>query len=157
MRRLLMSRLIRIFTVCLVNLFSIPIFEILNKQGRCPNLAICPNIPDFTLKFTVLKCIYSYLVVFRLNMCRVMLLCLFIAALSSPTGEVLTSWLLFVIFNCVFVTFLCGTLGQMRYLIVSIPNLCHLSYFYRLPCIIYESSIDHLESAQRCTHMSHRW
>ena len=28
MRRLLMSRLIRIFTVCLVNLFFIPIFEI---------------------------------------------------------------------------------------------------------------------------------
>ena len=49
MRRLLMSRLIRIFTVCLFNSFFIPIFEILNKQGRCPNLAVCPNIPDFTL------------------------------------------------------------------------------------------------------------
>ena len=44
-----MSRLFRILTVCLVNLFFIPIFEILNKQGRCPNLAVCLNIPDFTL------------------------------------------------------------------------------------------------------------
>ena len=49
MRRLLMSRLIRIFTVCLVNWFSIPIFELWNKQGRCPNLAVCLKIPDFTL------------------------------------------------------------------------------------------------------------
>ena len=41
----------------------------------------------------------------------------------------LTSWLLFVMFNCVFVTFPCGILGQVWYLIVSIPDLCHLSYF----------------------------
>ena len=32
-RRLLMSRLIRIFTVCLVNLFFIPIIKICNKHG----------------------------------------------------------------------------------------------------------------------------
>ena len=49
MRRLLMSRLIRIFTVCLVNLVCIPIIELCNKQGGCPNLAVCPNIPDFIL------------------------------------------------------------------------------------------------------------
>ena len=48
MRRLLMSRLIRVFTVCLVNLLLIPINELCNKQGGCPNLAVCPNIPDFT-------------------------------------------------------------------------------------------------------------
>ena len=28
-----------------------------------------------------------------------------------------------------FVTFPCGILGQVWYLIVSIPDLCHLSYF----------------------------
>ena len=56
---------------------------------------------------------------------------LFIAALWSPTGKGLTSWLLFVMFNCVFVTFPCGILGQVWYLIVSIPDLCHLSYFER--------------------------
>ena len=31
-------------------------------------------------------------------------------------------------FNCVFVTFNCGILGQVRYFIVSIPDLCRLSY-----------------------------
>ena len=41
----------------------------------------------------------------------VMLSRLFIAALWSPAGKGLTSWLLFVIFNCVFVTFPCGILG----------------------------------------------
>ena len=30
---------------------------------------------------------------------------------------------------CVFVTFPCGMLGQVWYLIVLIPDLCHLSYF----------------------------
>ena len=44
-----MSRLIRIFTVCLVNLLLIPIIKISYKQGRCPNLADRPNLPDFVL------------------------------------------------------------------------------------------------------------
>ena len=30
---------------------------------------------------------------------------------------------------CIFVTFPCCILGQVWYLIVSFPNLCHLSYF----------------------------
>ena len=42
----------------------------------------------------------------------VMLSRLFIAALWSPAGKGLTSWLLFVMFNCVFVTFPCGILGH---------------------------------------------
>ena len=54
---------------------------------------------------------------------------LFIAALWSPAGKGLTSRLLFVMFNCVFVTFPWGILGQIWCLIVSIPDLCHLSYF----------------------------
>ena len=54
----------------------------------------------------------------------VMLSRLFIAALCSPAGKGLTSWLLFVMFNCTFVTFPCGILGQVWYLIVSIPDLC---------------------------------
>ena len=60
----------------------------------------------------------------------VMLSRLFIAALCSPAGKGLISWLWYVMFNLVFVTFQCGILGQVWYLIVSIPNLCHLSYFY---------------------------
>ena len=34
-------------------------------------------------------------------------------------------------FNCVFVTFPCRILGQVWYLIVSIPELCQLSYFQK--------------------------
>ena len=60
----------------------------------------------------------------------VMLSCLFITALWSPAGKGLTSWLLFAMFNCVFVTFPCVILGQVWYLIVSISDLCRLSYFH---------------------------
>ena len=59
----------------------------------------------------------------------VMLSCLFNAALWSSAGKELTSWLLCVIFYCIFVTFPCGVLGQVWYLIVSIPDLCLLTYF----------------------------
>ena len=31
---------------------------------------------------------------------------------------------------CIFVTFPCGVLGQMWYLIVSFSDLCRLSFFY---------------------------
>ena len=40
----------------------------------------------------------------------VMLSRLLIAAFWSPTGKGLTSWVLFVMFNCAFVTFPCGIL-----------------------------------------------
>ena len=47
MRRLIMSRLIRIFTVCLVNSFSFnPIIKALIKQGRCQNL---PDVRSYML------------------------------------------------------------------------------------------------------------
>ena len=54
---------------------------------------------------------------------------LFIAALWSPAGKGLPSWLLFVMFNCDFDTFPCGIQGQMWYLIVLIPGVCRLSGF----------------------------
>ena len=53
---------------------------------------------------------------------------LFIAALRSQSGKGLTSWLSFVMLYCVFVTFPCGILCQVWYLIVLIPDLCQLSY-----------------------------
>ena len=59
----------------------------------------------------------------------VMLSRLFIVALWSPAGKGLTSWLLFVMCYCNFVTFSCGILGQVWYLIVLIPDLCRLSYY----------------------------
>ena len=58
----------------------------------------------------------------------VMLSCLFIVALWPPAWKGLTSWL-YVTFSCVFVTFPCGVLGLVWYLIVSIPNLCLFTYF----------------------------
>ena len=52
-------------------------------------------------------------------------------ALWSPAGKGLTTWLSFVILNCVFVTFPSGILGQVWYLIVSIPDLC--PFYYIVP------------------------
>ena len=63
-------------------------------------------------------------------LCRVfpMLLRLFIAALWSPAGKGLTSWLLSVMF--IVLSLLSHVLiGQVWYLIVSLPDLCLLSYF----------------------------
>ena len=61
----------------------------------------------------------------------VMLSRLFIATLWSPAGKGLTFWLSFEMFKCVFVTLPCGIIGQVWHLIVSIPDLCHLSYIER--------------------------
>ena len=54
---------------------------------------------------------------------------LFTAALWSPAGKGLTAWLLCVMFKCDFATFPCVILGHAWYLIVSISDLCHLSYY----------------------------
>ena len=56
------------------------------------------------------------------------LLCPFICALWSPAGKGLTSWLSFVVFNW-FCHFPIGILGQVWFLIVSIPDLCTPTYF----------------------------
>ena len=53
-----------------------------------------------------------------------MLSCLFIAALWSPEGKGLKCLLLFVMFIVIFVTFPFGILGQVWYLIGSIPDPC---------------------------------
>ena len=56
---------------------------------------------------------------------------LFICALWSPAWKGLTSWLSFVVSNCEFFRIPIGILGQVWYLIVSIPDLdlCTLTYF----------------------------
>ena len=53
----------------------------------------------------------------------VMLSRLFIAVLWSPAGKGLTSWILFVVSNCDFVTFPYCILGQVWNLVVLIPDL----------------------------------
>ena len=62
-------------------------------------------------------------------------ICLYYAVLSVPSSLVVTCWeradllaLLCVIFF-VFVTFQYSVLGQVWYLIVSIPDLCLFPYF----------------------------
>ena len=63
----------------------------------------------------------------------VMLSCLFIAALWSPAGKGLASWL-----SCLlgFIAFLSLVdLGQLWYLIESIPDLCILTYFNFYVCV----------------------
>ena len=66
-----------------------------------------------------------------------MLLRLLIAAWWSPAGQGMTSWLLLVMFIVFFVTHPCGILGQVWYLIVSFPDLCHISYFKLLDFLTF--------------------
>ena len=62
---------------------------------------------------------------------RLLCLCarLFICALWSPAGKGLTSWLSFVVSNCELVTFPLVSQAGCDTLIVSIPDLCTLTYF----------------------------
>ena len=53
--------------------------------------------------------------------------------------RVVTCWeranllaLMYVMFSCVFVTLPCGVLGQLWFLVVLIPDLCHLTLFVYL-------------------------
>ena len=62
---------------------------------------------------------------------------LIVDVLWSPTGKGLTSWLLFVVFSCVFVDFPCGILRQLWYLIVLIPDLCSISDLTFLLLLLY--------------------
>ena len=71
----------------------------------------------------------------------VMLSRLLVAALWSSAGKGLTSWLSFVVFNCVVVTFPFGILGLVLYLIVSIRNLCPLSYFNTVCIVLHISAV----------------
>ena len=64
-------------------------------------------------------------------------------ALWSPAGIGLTTWLSFVMLNCVFVTFPCGILGQMWYLVVSIPDICPFHYIVpsKMHCPVFSFMI----------------
>ena len=71
-------------------------------------------------------------------MCYLCFLCFVsvIFVFSVHYSNVVTCWerpgslaLLCVMFSCVFVTFPCGVLGQVWYLIVTIRDFCLLPYF----------------------------
>ena len=55
---------------------------------------------------------------------------LFIAALWSPAGKRADLLALVDDVYCIFANFPGGILGQVWYLIVSVPDLCLLSYFH---------------------------
>ena len=72
------------------------------------------------------------------------------AVLSAHCSLVVTFWekanrlaLLCVVFSCVFATFQCGVLGQVCYLILSIPNICLLTDFVisNNKCILFSDSL----------------
>ena len=66
--------------------------------------------------------LWIFLVILCFMFVFVMLSCLFLVALLSPAEKRQTSWLSCV-FYCIFVTFPYGVLGQVWYLIVSVPDL----------------------------------
>ena len=73
-----------------------------------------------------------FCLVFVLFLCASVYLCLW-----SPAGKGLTSWFSFEVSICEFVT---GILGQVRYLIVSIPDLCTLTYLYNNSLFKFDTS-----------------
>ena len=83
----------------------------------------------------------------------VMLSYLFIAALWSPARKGLTSWLSCVCCFIVFVTFSCGVLGQVWYLIVSISDLCLLTNY--IPFKLHKC--DHLMTSLSIKKTSRPW
>ena len=63
--------------------------------------------------------------------CCLVFTCLERADLLALVGDV----------YCIFVTFPCGILSQMWYLMVSFPDLCRLSYFHMFgQCSAYNQS-----------------
>ena len=80
-------------------------------------------------------------IIYVLSILCLLQLCarLFICALWSPAGKGLTYLHSFVVSNCNFVTPI-GILGQVWVLIISIPDLCTLTYFGYTNYLIYPYS-----------------
>ena len=93
----------------------------------------------FYWRFEGGTCLVDHLCYFCIVL--VMLSRLLVAALWSSAGKGLTSWLSFVVLNRVVVTFPFGIMGLVWYLIVSIPNLCPLSYFHTVCIVIHISAV----------------
>ena len=85
----------------------------------------------------------------------VMLTCLFLAALWSSAVRTDLLALLCVVFSCVFVIFPYCVLGEVCYLIVSIPDRCLLPYF-KNASTIRKYQITHCRPTQSTIRKSHR-
>ena len=104
------------------------LIHITNKGGGVPSNMFKPS-SNFLLNCS--KAVFLLWIIF----CY---LCFaFIFVLRVPCSLVVTCWeiadffaLLFARFSCVFVTFPYDVLGQVWYLIVAIPDICLLTYFY---------------------------
>ena len=68
------------------------------------------------------------------NLCFFCILCFSCFCLVVTCWELADLLALVGDVYCIFVTFACGILGQVWYLIVSFPDLCRLSYFDQVYC-----------------------
>ena len=87
---------------------------------------VCSNVDEFNNRNKFLACKMDQSVfvscashAFASVHCCLVVTCLERAELFAQVGDV----------SCIFVTFSCGILGQVWYLIVSFSDLCHLFYF----------------------------
>ena len=89
--------------------------------------SLSPRAKSFTDRSKAVLLLWIILL-FMFRVCRAVLSvhCSLVVTCCERAG-LLT--LLYVTFSCDFVTFRCGVLGQMWYLIVSIPDLYLLPYF----------------------------
>ena len=107
------------------------VFKRFTKLDWCtikPGLS--PPVKYFTDHSKAVLLLWIFYVSFSVLCLLCICMRLFICALWSPAGKGLASWLSFVVSGCEFATFPVGILGQMCYLIVLIPDLCTLTYFY---------------------------
>ena len=76
-----------------------------------------------------MRCFFCELVLlFMLRVCHAFLSVHCSIVVTGLERETLLT-LLYAMFSCVFVTFLCGGLGQVWYLILPISDFCLLTYF----------------------------
>ena len=93
-----------------------------NKNCLCVPCFLEIRYSEYT-QITAWLCLYGSFVLLIMFM-FVLLPCPFITALWSPARDI----------DCVFVTFPFGVLGQVWYMILSIPDLCLLTF--RRPSVV---------------------
>ena len=104
-----------------------------SRVRLAPKTGLSPPVKYFTDRSKAVLLLWIFYVFVLSCVCYAFVRVWFICALWSPAGKGMTSWLSFVVSNCEFVTFPIGILCQIWYLIVSIPDLCTLTYFVLLP------------------------
>ena len=133
-------------------------FQFSTYTNSCKDLdQVCGKLHDFiracisdALDFLLLLLWIIFYLCFAFVF--VILFCLFLAALWPPAVIGLTSWHFYVCF----VTYLNCVLGQLWYLIASIPDLCLLPYFnvaLKVSCLVIldqSTTIVHSREVRLC-------